>query len=953
MTYRKKLIEVALPLDAINAASAREKSIRHGHPSTLHLWWARRPLAACRAVLFAQLVDDPGSWPERFETEELQSAERERLHDLIRRLVPWEASNDERVLNEARFEIARSFAWNRGEEPPARDEPKAVLDYLQTKVPPVYDPFCGGGSIPLEAQRLGLRAIGSDLNPVAVMITKALIEFPPRFAGLPPVNPESRRQLAVGGWKGAKGLAEDVRHYGKWMRDEAEKRIGHLYPRATLPDGLEATVIAWLWARTVRSPNPAANGAMVPLVSSFLLSTKEGRQAWVEPVIDASAPDGYRFEVRTGKLSKQQQEALGEGTIGRKGGHCVLTQSPMPFPHVRAEGRAGRMSERLMAIVAEGSRGRVYLAPDARHEQLAATAKPSWKPEQELPENPRDFKTPNYGMTTFGDLFTPRQLVALTTFSDLVGEARAKAAADAAAAGLPPDPTPLAEGGHGAEAYADAVAVYLAFAVDKAADRNTTLCAWESKMGRMRNTFGRQALPMVWDYTETNPIAGAAGDIAGTAFSVYEVLSNLVPSRPGSTILGDASRLALNDKVVIATDPPYYDNIGYADLSDFFYIWMRRMLRDRIPMAFDTMLVPKTRELVATPYRHGGKEEAEEFFMAGMSQALHCIERASYSETPVTIYYAYKQSEVEKEGVTSTGWATFLEAMIAAGFQVDGTWPIRTELGTRAIGRDANALASSIVHVCRRRPVDAQTVTRAAFLRELGRELQPALRELQRYSLPAVDFRQAAFGPGMALFSRYAAVLESDDSEMRVRTALSLINQEVDKFLIGTDADYDDDTRVAIAWYESHGLGTGPYDDAAKLARQAGVGVNGVVAAGILEARAGKARLLARDELPIEWDPAADRHLTVWEATQQLIRRHEAEGVDGAAALLASLPGPVADAARELAYRLFQVCEKRKSAQEALPYNALVADWPEIQKRKTAYAAGGIVGGPAQAAMAV
>jgi putative DNA methylase len=337
---RKKLIEVSIPLEAINVASAREKSIRHGHPSTLHLWWARRPLAACRAVLFAQLVDDPSAWPGRYPFPDIASdeeSERKRLHGIIERMVPWEASNNETILNGARWEIARSVAWGLGEEPPAQADGAAILDYLQTKAPPVYDPFSGGGSIPLEAQRLGLRAYGSDLNPVAVLIGKALVEIPPNFAGRPPVNPKARAEAVHGelrAWKGAQGLAEDVRYYGRWMRDEAERRIGHLYPKATLSDGSQATVIAWLWARTVRSPDPAAKGAMVPLVSSFLLSTKEGRKAWVEPVIEATAPDGWRFEVRTGPLSRDDEERLKKGTIGRSdGGTCILTGSSMPFSY--------------------------------------------------------------------------------------------------------------------------------------------------------------------------------------------------------------------------------------------------------------------------------------------------------------------------------------------------------------------------------------------------------------------------------------------------------------------------------------------------------------------------------------------------------------------------------------------------------------------------------------------
>ncbi|MFO1152784.1 MAG: DUF1156 domain-containing protein [Rhodospirillales bacterium] len=535
MAQRRKLIEVSLPLEAINAASAREKSIRHGHPSTLHLWWARRPLAACRAVLFAQLVDDPSAWPERFPTADTQNAERKRLHDLIARMVPWEASNNETVLNEARFEIARSVAWGLGEEPPPSGDPAAVLAYLQTKAPPVYDPFCGGGSIPLEAQRLGLRAYGSDLNPVAVLISKALVEIPPKFAGRPPVNPEAQAKLKAGGaWqgKGAEGLAEDVRWYGRWMRNEAEKRIGHLYPKAKLPDGSEATVIAWLWARTVKSPDPAAKGAMVPLVSSFMLSTKEGRQAWVEPVSDPSAPDGYGFEVRTGTLAKADEERLKKGTKAGKGQAflCVLTGTPIERAYIQAEGKAKRLSSRLMAIVTEARRRRLYLSPAPADETIAI----SNELRDRIEDSKRTFlsgSTPTramitggvcsaYGLDTWGSLFTNRQLVALTTFSNLISEAREQVLIGARASPAhereEANETPaLHEGGTGPAAYADAVATCLAFAINRSADRGSTICSWDSspKMEALRNTFARQALPMTWDYCEGNPFSGSSGNI--------------------------------------------------------------------------------------------------------------------------------------------------------------------------------------------------------------------------------------------------------------------------------------------------------------------------------------------------------------------------------------------------------------------------------------------------------
>jgi len=974
---RKKLIEVALPLEAINAASAREKSIRHGHPSTLHLWWARRPLAACRAVLFGQLVDDPSSWPKRFPTEEDQGAERKRLHDFIGGtkgkdyrdgLVAWERSNDEHILSKARWYIARSIAWGRGEEPPGEDAPEAVRKYLLEHAPPVYDPFCGGGSIPLEAQRLGLRAYGSDLNPVAVMISKALVEFPPKFAGLPPVNPESRKKLANGGaWnaKGAQGLAEDVRYYGRWMRDEAEKRIGHLYPRVRItpelaagrPDlthlaGQELTVIAWLWARTVASPNPAASGAQVPLVSSFVLSTKERRQVWVDIVKDAKAPHGWRFEVRIGNLSRSEREALKEGTVRRQGARCILTGAPIQLSYIRSEGKAKRIGSRLMAIVAESGHGRVYITPDDLHERTATSARATWEPEGILESKALGFRVPEYGFTRWADLFTSRQLVALTTFSDLVREARVRALADAETAGLVPSSNPLADGGSGAIAYADAVAVYLAFAIDKAADRNTTLCAWESGMDRMRNTFGRQALPMVWDYTETNPLAGAGGDIAGTAVSVFEVLQSLCVGARGSVFAIDAADGdRMNGPMVIATDPPYYDNIGYADLSDFFYVWLRRSLHEQFPREFRTMLVPKAGELVATPYRHGGREQAEMHFIGGMSRALNRMAKACAPELPVTLYYAFKQSEMEREGVASTGWAAFLEAVLVAGFQVDGTWPVRTELGSRMRNMASNALASSIVLVCRKRPPDAPSVTRGEFLRALRAELPAALHTLQESAIAPVDMAQASIGPGMAVFSRYKEVLEADDTRMSVREALRIINAELDEYLARQEGDYDRWTRFAVTWFQQHQFGVGKYGDAETLAKARDVAVQGVVEAGILEAKGGKARLLRRDELHEDYVPFTDNRQTVWEGCQHLIKRLEAQGEEEAAKLAKQL-GYQADMARDLAYRLYQICERNKWAEEARAYNGLIESWREIIKIRDALP-DETTPGPAQAELAV
>jgi len=902
---------VALPLEAINAASSREKSIRHGHPSTLHLWWARRPLAACRAVLFASIVDDPSSRPDEFPTEEAQEQERQRLFGIIERLVLWENTNNEEVLNEARAEILKATDGH---------------------PPPVLDPFCGGGSIPLEAQRLGLEAHASDLNPVAVLITKALIEIPPKFAGMPPVNPEARKKLqttlkGAKEWKGAEGLAEDVRYYGKWMRDEAEKRIGHLYPKARLPDGTEATVIAWLWARTVKCPNPAC-GAMMPLVRSFALSTKKGKEAWVEPIVDSDR--NIRFEVRTGNGQPQ------EGTVNRRGARCIACGTPVGFDHIRAEGKVGRMQAHLMAIVAEGPRGRTYIEPDSNHAALNEKIQPPWKPESELPHNPRDFKTPNYGMITFGDLFTARQLVALTTFSDLVAEARARTLSDALAAGLS-EGEGIAEGERSARAYADALTTYLALAVDRLAMTGNSLVRWNPVGEKAQHAFGRQALPMVWDFAEPNFFSDSTGSITAAIELIADPLS-LLNGTQGSSRQFDATKdnyiFGSNSKSIVSTDPPYYDNIGYADLSDFFYVWLRRSLAQVHPDIFSTLLVPKERELVATPYRfNGSKKEAGRFFEEGLGRTFDLTRRICREDFPITIYYAFKQAEedADNSGLASTGWEVMLGSLMVSGYVITGTWPLRTEMKTRQIAMATNALASSIVLVCRPRPDDAPIGTRKEFISALKRELPLALHQLQKGNIAPVDMAQAAIGPGMAIFSRYSKVLEADGSPMRVRTALQLINQHLDEYLSEQEGEYDPDTRWALSWFEQYGMKEGPFGDAETLSKAKNTSVEGMVQAGILRAGAGKARLLGRDEMNPDWDPATDRRLAVWEATQHLIRVLESQGEEEAAMLQSRLGG-YAESARDLAYRLYSICERRGWAQEAVSYNALVTVWPRLKE---------------------
>lgn len=943
---RKKLIEVSIPLEAINAASAKEKSIRHGHPSTLHLWWARRPLAACRAVLFAQLVDDPSAWPDRFPTEEAQEVERKRLHKIIADMVPWEASNNETILNAARWEIARSVAWGLGEEPPPREDGPAILDYLQTKAPPVYDPFSGGGSIPLEAQRLGLRAYGSDLNPVAVLIGKALVEIPPKFAGRPPVNPTARAEAVHGAlraWKGAQGLAEDVRYYGQWMRDEAERRIGHLYPKATLPDGSHATVIAWLWARTVRSPDPAAKGAMVPLVSSFLLSTKEGKKAWVEPVIDAASPDGYRFLVRTGTLSKADEERLKKGTKTARGSNfvCVLTGAAIGGDYIKAESVAGRMGARLMAVVAEGGKRRLYLSPSIEQESVAASAEPAWEPEGDLPDDPRNFWIVLYGMRTFASLFTSRQLVTLTTFSDLVAETRDKVTADARAAGLPADPTPLHEAGTGAAAYADAVATYLALAASKMSMFVTTQSRWRSGDGKTAPGFGRQALPMVWDYADINPFAGAGGDWLEVVTGGTRAISEHCGKQLSGSIDQKDARVASYSDVMISTDPPYYDNIVYADLSDYFYVWLRKSSSDIWPSLFRRIVTPKAEELVATPYRHGGTDEAEEFFMAGMGAALSVMRDATRATEPLTIYYAFKQSDSVQDGITSAGWASFLQAIVNSGISVDGTWPLRTEGATRLIASNTNALASSVVLVCRKRGETAQTVTRAEFIRALKREMPEAVDKIRKAGVGPVDMPQSVIGPGMGVFTRFARVLEDDDSTMGVKTALALINRVWGEIENDLDANFDPETQVALAWFGTYGFDARASGDLITLANAKNIPSNALFASGVFQNLHGKAGLTPREALPKDWSPATDKTPTIWECVQHTARvlRAEDGGAEAAAKLVAAM-GSQAEDARALAYRLYEIASQKSWAAEALVYNELAQEWAHLDTLAADFSSG-------------
>jgi len=948
----KKLIEVALPLDEINAASVREKSIRHGHPSTLHLWWARRPLAAARAVLFSQLVNDPGYERElgRGVNKEKAEAERKRLFELIKRLVLWENTTNEAVLAEAREEIRKSWretcALN-------RNHPEAKELFDPEKLPAFHDPFAGGGAIPLEAQRLGLEAWASDLNPVAVLINKAMIEIPPKFAGRPAVNPESRKQKRVGTeWRGAAGLAGDVRYYGQWMRGEAEKRIGHLYPKVRVteemardrPDlaeyvGEDLTVIAWLWARTVKCPNPACRGR-APLLRSFSLSTKKGKETHVVPEIDWNIPAVKRFEVRFDGRVRFNGVARFDGKIPQnttdaKGARCIFCGTFIKKPELREIATKYSLETIPIAVVAEGRRGRVYLPsgivtiPDIEKPVVPEVDRP-------MTNDRRWFSPPLYGLPNFSDIFTPRQLVALTTFSDLVGEAREEVLRDALAAGMPDDGRGLEAGGNGATAYADAVAVYLAFAINRLAMTGCSLVRWNSVGEKSQHAFGRQALPMVWDYAEPNFLGRSTGCLDAAVFCEYDPLKELGKKGTGLSLQFDASSQETSQNKIISTDPPYYDNVGYADLSDFFYVWLRRSLRSIYPSLFATMAVPKAEELVATPYRHGSKEKAEAFFMNGMTKAMRRLAEQAHPAFPVTIYYAFKQSETKGNDTTSAGWVSFLEAVLKAGFAVTGTWPMRTEMRTRQVAMNTNALASSIILVCRRRDPAAPQISRKEFLRELKKTLPEALDEMTASSIAPVDLAQASIGPGMGVFSRYTAVLEADGTPMTVHDALVLINRELDGYFSDDSGDLDPDTRFCLGWFEENGWGEGKFGEADVLARARGTTVDGVREAGVIESGSGRVRLMKWSEYPRDWSPEADSRTPVWEALHHLIRAHQCDGGEVAAAsLLARMPGRAA-AIRQLAYRLYTLCERKGRAEDARPYNELITSWGAVEAQTPA-----------------
>ena len=914
-TYRKKLIEVNIPLQSINQEGAREKTIWQGHPSSLHRYWARRPLAACRAVIFASMVDDPSECRDEFPTEAEQNAERERLHTIIERLVVWQNSNDENLLASARCEIAIAVARNNGENPTTcrtqfENDPEAVLTYLRDHCPAVYDPFCGGGSIPLEAQRLGLRTRASDLNPLPVLINKAMIELPPKFHNQKPINPDADPMGMFTGtgksrtrapWKGAAGLAADIRYYGAWMREQAYKRIGHLYPNAELRDGTAATVVAWLWARTIPCSNPAC-GLDMPLVRNFQLSKRKGNEHWIKPVVDRES-NTISWHVQT------HSEGVPTPTINRTGAYCFACGSAVKLPYVREQAKAGKICETMTAIVVEGE-SKLFVSPIEAHIQASLNAQPAWRPRGKMPNPATDLRVQGYGITDWYELFTDRQLAALTTFSDLITDVRRQIAQDGAD-----------------DIYTDVVCTYLSLAIGKTAESGCSFTWWQNQGDKIPTVFSRQAIPMTWDFAEANPFSNSTQNWTSQVDGIAQVIEKLpTAANDGTVYQADATTTKPADKPVIVTDPPYYDNIQYAELSDFFYVWLRPLLRDTYPELFAGMMTPKNEEAVAAPRFENPAQHFEE----RLGKALAQIREHCTSELPSSIFYAYKQQERVRDGITSTGWETMLTATVNAGFQIVATWPIRTER-TAGLKTSLNTLASSIILVCRPRSVDAPAITRNDFLRALKTEMPPALDRLTRIAnIRPVDLAQAAIGPGMEIYSRYSKVTRISGEIVPIREVLMHINGAIATYHEREMGELDPESQFCLTWVQQYGYMAGNFADAETLSKAKDVNI-ATMNGRVLVAERGKVQLLKAEEYT---EREQKEEMTAWEGCLRMVWHlsgvEKSGGILGCAAVAQAMHNY--ESAKRLARVLYAYYDARGDAGQAAAYNNLVTEWPYIQQ---------------------
>lgn len=913
-THKKKLIEVAIPLQAINEESARDKKLSSGHPTTLHYWWAPRPLAACRAVVFAALVDDPSAHPEKFPDETSQEAERKRLFNLIKRLVRWEARRDQTIIEEARREIEKSTGG---------------------KPPKLYDPFCGRGLIPLEGQRLGLDVIASDLNPVPATIAKTLLEIVPKYLLTEPVNPRSRKQPRLIRSGVAEGFIEDIQYYAERVLEEARPELEKYYPKYTITaelaasrndlrglSGKQMTVMGWLWARTVKCSNPAC-GCQIPLVGSFWLSQKKGRKYWIEPKV-ITDKNTISFEIHYGTGEAPPPTKLpGTGATFK----CPACHENSNDAYIENEGKNGRIGAKLMAVIVDGGRslGRVYLPANEEHERIALSVQPNWRPDMLIPNYSQAMPTQNHGVRTWADLFTDRQIYTLGVLSERIKVTHNEIMHDTN--------TPKSiNSGISAQEYANDVTTFLAIILGKFVNRSCSFCFWHTGGEKIEQPFAQQGIQKTWDYIESNPFSQSSGSwVKAIEYPINVIREYYQNINPGEVFCSSVFKTEkITESVMIITDPPYYDNMGYADLSDFFYIWLRRALVDVYPEMYGTILTPKDDELAAVKHRFkGNKNEAERFFVNGFEEAFRALAKIHDDEYPLCFFYAYKQKEARGGTIeVSTGWETMLQGLLKAGLYITATWPILSE-STDTIKKSKGSLSTSIVLACRKRPSDAQIITKAQFLASLRKELPSALRKLQHSNIPPVDFDQAVIGPGMEVFSRYSKVIEPDGTEVSVRTALGLINQIKDELLGEVESDYDSDTRWAITWYARYGFDDGDFGVANTMAVTHALSVDGVERAGIIAKKGNKLRLLRIEELDEAWAPSTDSRLTIWEITHHLMKVFQQHGELGAA-LLARKIGLQLDEVHSLAYRLYNLAEKRKSLQDALSYDSFIRSWPEI-----------------------
>ena len=918
-TYKKKLIEVALPLEDINRESVKQKTGRPktGYPTTLHKYWAQRSVATARAAIWSSLVDDPSSHPEKFPTADLQKKERLRRFDILRKLILWESTADASLWAEAR---------------------KIAEEDCGGSLPPFIDPFAGSGAIPLEALRLGMSAHASDLNPLAVTIQHMLVEWPQKFANKPAVHRRNKGGLSASTAFG--NLAADVLAYGEDINEKLRGRIGEFYPPVTDSFGKEIEPGVFMWARTVPCPNPAC-GVLTPLVKDWKLSTRSG--AHIRPVIDRAA--------KTINFAVQHDGVVPEPSFnGRKGGACLMCEAPIDFVWIRKQGVAGLINHRLMAIAAGDDYSWAFYQPTSEHESVALTVPDStWVPRGDIPNNTRDFRTQLYGMATWASLFTPRQMLALTTLQDIIRETEADIDSDAVAAGYVSGGEPLSRGGTGAHAYAQLVRAYIHLTASNLTEWNCSVTRWSPNGPQLSSLFARQAVIMNWNYAEGSLFGKGGANFLQKLRRTVEVIDRTPTTTTGTARQADATRMVWDhDKApLVVTDPPYYDNISYSELADFFYVWLRESMRDIDPETFATISSPKSEELIMAKNRHGGDEEkAKQFFEDGLTQALHHLRSISDPDLPLSIYYAYNDTDESEDGegnkeIGSSGWETILQSIVDAGLQIVMTYPLRSEAVGRAISTNASALAACILLVCRPRSDKAPVGTRGDFTLGLQGELSQAIERLKDGDLGALDLSQAAIGPGMAVFTRYSKVLESDGRKMTMRTALDLINKSVSEVAGKGDAMFDQQTRWCVRWFEEKGLSEGLYGDAQMLANANGLNIPELERFGVISSKGGKVQLLVGDRLPTDWDPRLDSRISSWEVLHHLIAcllpkgnplsRANGGSEKEALALASALSPLLVEQAKELSYRMFDICRVRGWNQEALAYNAIGQSWADLR----------------------